>query len=243
MNLSEMIKDAIAYPTKNIKALIIYLVLGFLVGLVAVLTGLGGFLTGSFNFGAGIVVGIIGIIVIICLLLLMLGFSLDIVKFGINKRDDSPEIELARQVINGLKYIIVSMVYLIIPIIVTVILSIIDQTLGIVVGIILSIIFSFALSMAICRLAETDKLGYALDIPGAFRDLGEIGIGKVIITLIVSAIVGFVIVFALTFILSAIVGIISADLIYSVVPLITPIFDAWLLFYSNRVMGLLYSNK
>lgn len=243
MNLSEIIKDAIVYPTNNIKALVIYLVLGFLVGLVAALTGLGGFLTGSFNFAAGIVVGIIGIIVIICLLLLMLGFSLDIVKFGINEKYDAPEIELARQISNGVKYIIVSIVYLIIPIIVTVIMSMLNQTLGIVVGVILSIIFSFALSMAICRLAETDDLGHALDIPGAFKDLQEIGIGKVVITLIVSAIVGFVIVFILTFILSAIVGIISADLIYTAVPIITPIFDAWLLFYSNRVMGLLYSNK
>lgn len=243
MNLTEIIKDAIAYPTKNIKALVIYLVLGFLVGLVAFLTGLGGFLTGSFNFAAGIVAGIIGIIVIICLMLLMLGFSLDIVKFGINKRKDSPGIELTRQISNGLKYIIVSIVYFIIPIIVTVILSMLNQTLGMVVGIILAVIFSFVLSMAICRLAETDDLGYALDISGAFEDLQQIGIGKVVITIIVSAIVGLVIVFVLTLILSVIVGIISPDFIYNAVPLITPIFDAWLLFYSNRVMGLLYSTK
>ena len=170
--------------------------------------------------------GIIGIIVIICLLLLMFGFSLDIVKFAISKSDGAPEIELTRQISNGLKYIIVSIVYIIIPIIVTVILSMLNQTVGIVIGVILAVIFSFALSMAICRLAETDKLGYALDIPGAFGDLQQIGIGKVVITIIAAAIVGFVIVFVLTFILSAIVGIISADLIYSAVPLITPIFDA-----------------
>ncbi|MBQ2637426.1 MAG: DUF4013 domain-containing protein [Methanobrevibacter sp.] len=120
------------------------------------LTGLGGFLTGSFNFGAGIVVGIIGIIVIIYLMLLMFGFSLDIVKFGINKSDDAPEIELTRQISNGLKYIIVSIVYLIIPIIFTVILSMLNQTLGLVVGVILAVIFSFVLTMAICRLAKTD---------------------------------------------------------------------------------------
>ena len=217
--------------------------MGFLVGFVAVLTGIGGFLTGSFNFAAGIVLGLIGIIVIIWLLLLMFGFSLDIVKLSINKNKDAPEIELSRQISNGLKYIIVSIVYLIIPIIITVILSMLNQTIGIIVGIILTVIFSFALSMAICRLAETDKLGYALDISGAFADLQQIGIDKVVITIIAAAIVGFVIVFVLTLILSVIVGIISADLIYSAVPLITPIFDAWLLFYTNRVMGLLYSEK
>ena len=110
MNLSEIIKDAIVYPTNNVKALLIYIVLGFLVGFVAVLTGIGGFLTGSFNFAAGIVLGLIGIIVIIWLLLLMFGFSLDIVKLSINKNKDAPEIELSRQISNGLKYIIVSIV-------------------------------------------------------------------------------------------------------------------------------------
>lgn len=204
---------------------------------------MGGFLTGSFNFGAGVVVGIIGIIIVICLFLLMLGFSLDIVKFGINKSNDSPEIELTRQISNGLKYIIVSIVFLIIPIIVTVILSMLNQTLGVVVGVILAVIFSFVLTMAICRLAKTDELGYALDISGAFGDLQQIGIGKVVITIILAAIVGLVIVFVLTLVLFVIVGIISANLIYSAVPLITPIFDAWLLFYTNRVMGLLYSEK
>lgn len=87
---------------------------------------------------------------------------MDIVKFGIDKKDYAPEIELSRQISNGVKFIIVSIVYLIIPLIVTVILSMLNQTLGIVVVVIISIIFSFALSMAICRLAEADDLGHAL---------------------------------------------------------------------------------
>ena len=127
MNLSEIIKDALAYPTMHITALLIYLVLGFLVGLVLVLTGIGGFVSGAFNFEAGIIVGIIGIIIVICLYLLMLGFSLDVIKLGIDRSANAPVIDFTKQVSNGFKYIIVSIVYFIIPTIITAILGIILQ--------------------------------------------------------------------------------------------------------------------
>lgn len=39
MELGEIIKDAVKYPTSNIKALLLYLVLGLLIGVVEVLTG------------------------------------------------------------------------------------------------------------------------------------------------------------------------------------------------------------
>ena len=94
------------------------MLLGLLVGLVAVLTGLGSVLSLSFkNLVFGVEV-IIGVIVIVCLYLLMLGFSLDIIKFGINRRANSPEIDFVRQISNGLKYLIVSIVYMIIPVLI-----------------------------------------------------------------------------------------------------------------------------
>lgn len=245
MNLSEIIKDALAYPTMHITALLIYLVLGFLVGLVLVLTGTGGFVSGAFNFEAGIIVGIIGIIIVICLYLLMLGFSLDVIKLGIDRSANAPVIDFTKQVSNGFKYIIVSIVYFIIPTIITAILGIILQNwIAIAIGVIFFIIFAFALAMAECRLAETDDLGYALNIMGSFADMSEIGVGKVIITLIVSSLLGTILIFILNIIISIILVSINIQSFTStIIPIYSSVVDAWLLFYLNRVMGLLYSTK
>lgn len=243
--MSEIIKDAVTYPTQNIKALVIYVVLGFLAGLVAVLTGISSITSGTINFQSGVVLGIIGLIVIIAIYLLMLGFSLDIIKFGISRSADAPGIDFARQVVNGLKYIVLTIVYMIIPIIIIVVLgAIFKHWVVVLIGIILAIIFLFVLTMAICRLAETDELGYALDIGGAIDDLKEIGIGNVILTVIVAAIVGFIIVFALSFVLGIILAIFNSNSLTSiVVPIVSSILDAWLLFYMNRAIGSMYSNK
>ena len=243
MELSEIIKDAVKYPTSNIEALLVYMALGLIIGVVEVLTGITSITTLTLNFDFGIVLGIIGIIIVIALSLVMFGFSLDVIKFGIRRSPDAPEIDLARQISNGLKYIIVSVVYMIIPIIIIVVLGAIFQHwIVTILGLIVAIIFAFALTMAICRLAKTENLGSALDIAGSIADLKAIGIGKVIITLIAATIVGLIIVFILSFILGIVSAVISQDLITTIVSIIAAILDAWLLFYENRVMGLLYSD-
>ena len=242
MQLTEIIKDAISYPLSNMKTLLIYIVLGLIVGVVEVLTGITSITTGSINFEYGILIGIIGIIIIICLLLLMFGFSLDIIKFGINRSDEAPNIELKRQISNGLKYIILSIAYMIIPAIIIFGLGFIFRHwIVIVIGLIIALIFGFVLTIAICRLAKTNSLSAGLDIKGVIEDLKSIGIGKVIITMIVATIVGFIIVFALSLILGLILTFASATIITVAVSIISAILDAWLLFYENRVMGLLYS--
>lgn len=243
--MSDIIQDSIAYPTKNIQALVIYLILGFLVGVVAALTGLGSIATGTISFDAGILIGIIGIILIIALYLLMFGFSLDIIKFAILRRDDAPEIDFTNQVSSGLKYLIITIVYMIIPIIILIVAGVIFQHwIVILLGVVLSVIFSFALIMAICRLAETDDLSYALNVGGAIDDLRQIGVGNVILTVIAVAIVGLVIVFVISFIVGLILAIFNSPSLTSAVSLIlSAIFDAWLLFYMNRAVGLIYSNK
>lgn len=242
MKLGDIITDSIAYPIRNIKALLLYFALAIIIGIVAVLTGLGGFATGSINFGAGVFVGIIGIIVIICLLLLMLGFSLDIIKFGIDKKDDSPDIDFARQISHGLKYLVIGIVYLIIPFLIIIALSLIfNQLITAILGIIIALVFTFILAMAECRLAKTNNLTYALNIKGAFDDLVEIGVGKVVITIITTLVVGFLITFIVLFILGLIFGLDSTGVGGAIVTIISTIVDSWYLFYQNRAIGLLYS--
>lgn len=242
MELGEIIKDAVTYPTSNLKALLVYLLLGLLVGIIEVLTGITGIATLDINFGAGIVLGIIGIVLIICILLLMLGFSTDVIKLGINRSSDAPEIDLARQISNGIKYIVVSIVYMVIPILIIVVLGYMFQyQIVIVLGVIVAVIFAFALTMAICRLAKTEDLLDAVNVEQSIADLRAIGVGKVVITMIVATIVGMIIVMALSFVLAILLNF-APDLTTAAVAIVSAILDAWLLFYENRVMGLLYSD-
>lgn len=105
-------------------------------------------------------------------------------------------------------------------------------TLTVLVGIVLFIIFSFFHYMANARLANTDSLGEALNIPEAFRDLSRIGFGKVIATVLLLIIIVVVI--------TAILG-----YIYQYIPALTIlniIVSPFLMFAMNRANGLLYSD-
>lgn len=97
---------------------------------------------------------------------------------------------------------------------------------------VLFIIFSFIQVMANSRLANTDSLGEALNIPEAVKDISRIGVGKVIATLILVFIVALVI----NAILSA---------VYQQVPqlsILNIIVTPYIMFFTNRATGLLYSD-
>lgn len=243
MELGEIITDALAYPTKNIPALLIYMVFGVLIGAVAVATGLGGVMIGSRNLAATGIIAIVGIIIIIALFLFLSGFSLDIIKFAIDRRDDAPGVDFQRQLVNGVKNFLLAVIFFVLPIIVAVLLFFIFSTwLATVLGVILTILFMFAFSISTCRLANTEDLGYALDYNGIMDDFNRIGLSKIVITIVVSVIVGVAIIFILSFIVGLILAAFkNQSLVAVVVPIVSAILDTWLLFYSNRVMGLLYS--
>ena len=140
MELGEIITDALAYPTKNISALLIYIVFGVIIGAVLVATGLGGLALGPNNLAALGVVAIVGIIIIVALSFFLTGYSLDIIKFAIDRRDDAPGVDFQRQLVNGIKYLLISIVFFVIPIIVTMMLFFIFSTwLATVLGVILTI--------------------------------------------------------------------------------------------------------
>ena len=97
---------------------------------------------------------------------------------------------------------------------------------------VLFIIFSFIQVMANSRLANTDSLGEALNIPEAIKDISRIGVGKVIATIILVFIVALVI----NAILSA---------VYQQVPqlsILNIIVTPYIMFFTNRATGLLYSD-
>ena len=213
MEIMEIIMDAINYPLNHMKELGIYIGIMFVIFLILLLT-IGGVAVGaSFDSVATVgIVGIIGIVLVLLICLLVEGF-------------------------NGCKYIIMSIVYLIIPIIIMAILGAINDTLGLIVGIILFIVFGLALFMGACRLAETESLGYALNVKEAINDIMSVGIVKILVILIVIFVIGAI--------LNIITGLFSGHgTIGDILTLIiAAVVSAYMFFFRNRAIGLLYSDK
>lgn len=235
MEIMDIITNAITYPAENIKALMIYLILGLILGLVLGITGVRtAFATQNGSFFA-FLLAIIGIIIAIIISFMINGYGLDIIKLGIRRSNASPEIDFQRQVINGVKAVIVSIVYMIIPLVIIVILSLIFRDWIIyILGFILFAIFYFALAMGQCRLAKTEDLSNALDVKSAIDDLFNIGVIKVIITLIAVILIITIITGIFEFIFNGIFGEVIASTLIGII-------NVYLTFFSNRAMGLLYS--
>lgn len=234
MELSEIISDALLYPFSNIKALIIYIILGIILGIaisgtvVGIATG-----TATKNIIALIGSGIIGIAISLIIGFVITGYELDIIKYAIERSSAAPGIDFVRQFINGVKYFVVNIVYMFIPIIIGAILAVIFQHwLSGALSFILAIIFSFALIMAQCRLAKTEDLGYALAVGDAIGDISRIGILKVVLFVVLIAII--------TFVLFFIVGLIT-QWNSTVGGVLLGILGVYIVFFVGRATGLLYS--
>lgn len=235
MEIMEIIQDALVYPINNIKAFIIYLILGIILGIAIAGTIVAIAASAAVNnVLAALGSGIIGVIVGLLILFIIMGYELDIVKYGIERNDGAPEIDFVRQFINGVKLFAVELVYFLIPIIISAILAVIFQHwLSIIIAAILSIIFGLAAFMAQCRLAKTEDMGYALSIMDAITDISRIGVVKVILLVVLVAII--------TFILYFIVGMIT-QWNATVGGILMGILGVYITFFTTRASGLLYSD-
>ena len=234
MDISEIISDAITYPFNNIKALLLYVVLGIIAGLAIGTTLIGVITTSNLNntFAAG-GIGIIGTIISIIILLLISGYELDIIKYGINRDSGAPGIELGRQIVNAIKLIVLNIVYYIIPVIISFILGLFLRSwLTSIISIILIIIFALAKFMGECRLAKTDSLGNGLAVGEAIGDISKVGLLKLIATVIIVAIIIFIL-------MLIILGVNSLNT--TVGSILLGIFGIYCAFFTARVKGLLYS--
>ena len=236
MSISEMFSDALAYPFNNIKALLLYVVLGIIVALLGGATIVDfavAFTTKGVGGAALAGLGIVGVILFVLVVFLVEGYALDIIKYGIERRSDGPAIDIGRQVSNAIKLVVVSIVYYVVPAIITLILSLfLRDWLIAVIGVILFIVFALANFMAKCRLAKTDNLGDALAIGEAIGDISRVGIGNLLITVIVV----FVILMIISFIVAIFMG-----LNQYLGGIILGFAGVYFVFFYNRVIGLLYS--
>ena len=235
MNISEIISDALVYPFNNIKALVIYIILGIIAGIVAgstIVAMAAGIAANNALAAAG--TGIIGLIIALIISFVISGYGLDLIKYGINRDAGSPGLDFMRQFVNGVKLLVVNIVYFIVPIIISAILAVIFQHwLSGIISAILFIIFALAAIMGQCRLAKTEELGNALAIGEAIGDISRVGILKLIVFIIVVLIIAFII----TFIVMAI-----TNWNATVGGILMGILSVYLTFFVARATGLLYSN-
>ena len=235
MEIIEIMKDALVYPVNNVKALVLYLILGVILGIVVALTFAAIFVGISDGnvievFGFGIIGGLISII----LSFIVSGYQLDIVKYGIERKENAPGMDIIRQTVNGVKLLVVYLAYFIIPIIISAILGLIFKDwLATILMIILFVIFAMAAFMAQCRLAKTEDIMDALAIGDAIGDITRVGVVNLILFALVVVVV--------TFVLLIIAGFIT-QLNSTVGGIVEGIFGIYLAFFVSRASGLLYSN-
>jgi len=235
MEIVEIIKDALIYPLNNIKSLIIYLVLGIILGIAISGTVVSIIASASLNNILALIgTGIIGIIITLILGFVITGYELDIIQYGIERNGGAPGIDFVRQFINGVKLFIVNIVYFIIPTIIGAILAVVFQHwLSGLITVILFIIFALAAIMGQCRLAKSEDLGNALSIGEAIGDISKIGIVKLILFIIVVTVIGFVLSFIVQLIVqwNAPIG-----------GILMGILGIYITFFTARATGLLYSD-
>ena len=234
MDVSEIITDALKYPFQNIKALIVYAILAIIASLA-----IGGTIIGMAsgvayeNALATGALGIVGIVIAIIILLLISGYELDLIKYGILRDSGVPGIEPVRQIFNAIKLIILNIVYFLIPVIILAILGLIFKNwLTNIIGIILLIVFALAQFMGECRLAKTDSLSSGLAIGEAIGDISKVGLLKILAVVIISAII-------ITIITVIITAITNANV--TVGSILLGIFGIYIVFFTARIKGLLYS--
>ena len=235
MEISEIMQDALVYPFQNIKALVLYVILGIILG-IAIAGTIAAIAASAAinNVLAAVGSGIIGIIIALIIAFVICGYELDIIKYGIRRDNGAPGIDFVRQFINGIKLLVVDVVYYIIPVIISAILAVIFQHwLSGVLSFILFLIFAFAAFMGKCRLAKSEDLSHALAVGEAIGDISRVGIVKLILFIIIVAII----VFVLALIVSAITQFNS-----TIGGILMGILGVYITFFVARATGLLYSN-
>ena len=129
MEILDIIQESFIFPSKNLDKLAIYIVLMFVVGL---LIG-GGIVLAILSIDNQIILAIVGFILFILGIIgsfIVSGYQLGILKSGIDQVDEAPAFEWKNDFINGIKVLIVNIVYFIIPAIIVLIIGLITNIPG-----------------------------------------------------------------------------------------------------------------
>ena len=251
MELSEIIKDSFKYPFIDKKQFGLVLLVFLLLGII---------LFGSFfsiRASAGITPVIMAVSFIIALIVLVLvgGYQLDIIGIACEQDDDVPLFDPVKNIKDGLKVILVYLVFYILNGLISFVglfaafaLFSTREVIGVAVGIIIylvvlivSVIVNWTFSMSLCRLAYHNSLDEALRIREAYQDLRTIGLLNMLIYVIVFGILFAVILF-ITLMVAVLVASVSNAFVYLIAIMIVFAILSYVVIVSSRAIGLLYSN-
>ncbi len=268
VSITDCVVEGLKYPLNNLKKLLIFGVLFALVNLISLaisskfiglvrayskLLNNGNNVLNISQLPAGDINMIIGLsIVSFIIMLFIMGYEWDIVKFSIDKKEDLPGFgNILRIFINGIKYFIVSVAYNIIPIILLAIgIEFITESFGsylVLISLLLFIITSFLLIMALNNMVAYDSIKKAFDFKEITDNIANLGWGKyigiIIFTFIVYIIIMVAVGFALSFIAVFIAAAINNQVIilFACLSVIEGLFVlSYINAFFNRVFGSVY---
>lgn len=237
MSFSEIFSDALRYPISEPNKFLI-------IGVIALIAGLTSSISNySTNIALLVVLGIISLIASFFLI----GYGISVLSSTINGSSEVPELNFVKNIVDGIKAFVINVIYYIIPILVFVILMLISGAavggnmssivaLGIVnliIAFIVFVIFAILGEIAIAKFAKTGDLVSSLMINDIFTEVKQIGFLKVLGFIIIQAIIVFVLVLIISFIsFIPFVGTLIASFVIG----------AYVIFFTNRSLGLFYTN-
>ena len=191
---------------------------------------------------ASLLLSIIGLI----FALVLSGYAIDVIKNGIDHSDEFPDLDLKRNLINGIKSLIIGIVYFIIPIIIVLFLAIFTGAIGAgldhlaaalgitaIIAIIIFLIFAIFEMVAMARFADSDELGAAFSFGEVIEDVKRIGIAKII---------GFLIIALIVIIIAYIISVLIAYIPFVGILIGTFLVGAFVTLFYYRAVGLLYAD-
>ena len=238
MSFSEIFSDALKYPISESNKFLI-------IGVITLIAGLTSSIANhSTNIALLVVLGIVSVIASF----FIMGYGVSVINSTIIGSSDVPELDFVKNIIDGIKAFIINLVYYIIPILVFVILMLISGVavggnmsgivaLGIVnliIAFIVFVIFAILGEIAIAKFAKTGDLVSSLMINDIFSEVKEIGFLKILGFIIIQAIIIFFMVIVMSFIsFIPFIGTLVASFIIG----------SYLVFFTNRSLGLFYANN
>ncbi|WP_458452959.1 DUF4013 domain-containing protein [Methanobrevibacter sp.] len=236
MSLSEIITDSVKYPFNDLTKF-------FIVGIISLLAGMSNVFT-AFDVDSFALVALGGVISLIFTLILS-GYSLSVINYGIRRSDEIPDFDFVKNFIDGIKVLIIEIVYFIIPLLITIVLAFITGAIGqgldhlaaglgvgLIISFILIVLFSLFEFVALARFAKTEEFGDAFNFSEIFEEIKQIGIVKILALVIISLVIMIIAAIVISLIgLVPFIGIIIADIIIG----------AFVTLYFCRAIGLLYA--
>lgn len=256
-SITDCVVEGLKYPFNDIKKL-----LGFGV-LCALMSALSTFIGIKSNnsisqipftqLPAGDIYLVAGLAILSFIVTLFIwGYQYDIIKFSIDNKSDLPGFsDILGMFIKGIKYFIVTLAYIIIPIIVFIVGTVLagNSTAAAAVTLILVallVIAYFLLIMALNNMIAHDDIRKAFDFRQITDNISNLGWGKYIGIILFTLIVMMIISVAVGFVMSIIglgfeIAINQVTVVSVVIAIIEGLFiDSYMGLFFNRVCGSVY---